>query len=125
MHENDISYIIRGAAFKVHSALGPGLLESVYEVALAYEISQKGLKVQTQLPVPMSYADLIFEIGFRLDIIVEDKVIIEVKSVNELSDVHHKQLLTYLKLTDKKLGILINFNSTSLNESIIRIVNKL
>jgi GxxExxY protein len=125
MHENDISYIIRGAAFKVHSALGAGLLESVYETVLAYEIAQKGLEVKTQIPVPMMYADIKFDVAFRLDIIVEDKVIVEVKSVAELLDVHHKQLLTYLKLTNKKLGLLINFNSSSLNQSIIRIVNKL
>ncbi len=125
MHENDISYIIRGAAFKAHSTLGAGLLESVYEAALAYEIAQKGLSVKTQIPVPMKYADIKFEVGFRLDIIVEDKVIVEIKSVAELMDVHHKQLLTYLKLTNKKLGLLINFNSSSLNQSIVRIANKL
>jgi len=125
MHENDISYIIRGAAFKVHSTLGAGLLESVYETVLAYEIAKKGLDVKTQIPVPMMYADIKFDVAFRLDIIVEDKVIVEVKSVAELLDVHHKQLLTYLKLTNKKLGLLINFNSSSLNQSIIRIVNKL
>jgi GxxExxY protein len=125
MHENDISYIIRSAAFKVHSTLGAGLLESVYETVLAYEIAQKGLDVKTQIPVPMLYADIKFDVAFRLDIIVEDKVIVEVKSVAELLDVHHKQLLTYLKLTNKKLGLLINFNSSSLNQSIIRIVNKL
>jgi GxxExxY protein len=125
MHENDISYIIRGAAFKVHSTLGVGLFESVYEAALAYEIAQKGLEVKTQVPVPMMYAGIKFDVAFRLDIIVEDKVIFEVKSVSELIDIHHKQLLTYLKLTNKKLGLLINFNSSSLNQSIIRIANKL
>ena len=125
MRENDISYAIRGAAFKVHSKLGPGLLESVYETALAYELTQDGYNVKTQIGVPMIYADIKMDVGFRLDIIVNDLVIIEVKSVESLSDVHHKQLLTYLKLSNKKLGLLINFNSSSLKDSITRIVNNL
>jgi GxxExxY protein len=125
MTENDISYAIRGAAFKVHSVLGPGLLESVYETALAYELRQEGFDVKIQIAVPMIYADIKMDIGFRLDILVNDMVIIEVKSVEALMDVHHKQLLTYLKLSDKKLGLLINFNSASLKDSITRIVNHL
>jgi GxxExxY protein len=125
MQENDISYAIRGAAFKVHSTLGPGLLESVYETALAYESIQDGYDVKTQIGVPMIYADIKMDVGFRLDIIVNDLVIIEVKSVESLSDVHHKQLLTYLKLSNKKLGLLINFNSSPLKDSITRIVNNL
>lgn len=123
--ENDISYDIRGAAFKVHTTLGPGLLESVYETALTYELKQKGYDVKTQLGVPMMYADIKMDVGFRLDILVNDLVIIEVKSVETLTDVHHKQLLTYLKLSNKKLGLLINFNSGSLKDSIVRIVNNL
>jgi GxxExxY protein len=125
MTENDISYAIRGAAFKVHAALGPGLLESVYETALAYELRQEGFDIKIQLAVPMIYADIKMDIGFRLDILVNDLVIIEVKSVEALTDVHHKQLLTYLKLSNKKLGLLINFNSYSLKDSITRIVNNL
>lgn len=125
MTENDISYAIRGAAFKVHAALGPGLLESVYETALAYELRQEGFNIKIQLAVPMIYADIKMDIGFRLDILVNDLVIIEVKSVEALMDVHHKQLLTYLKLSNKKLGLLINFNSYSLKDSITRIVNHL
>jgi GxxExxY protein len=125
MNENDLSFDIRGAAFKVHSELGPGLLESVYETALTYELRQKGYNVKTQIGVPLVYADIKMDVGFRLDIIVNDLVIIEVKSVESLADVHHKQLLTYLKLTDKKLGLLINFNESSLKNSIVRIVNKL
>jgi GxxExxY protein len=125
MNENDLSFGIRGAAFKVHSELGPGLLESVYETALTYELRQKGYNVKTQIGVPLVYADIKMDVGFRLDIIVNDLVIIEVKSVESLADVHHKQLLTYLKLTDKKLGLLINFNESSLKNSIVRIVNKL
>jgi GxxExxY protein len=123
--ENQISFDIRGAAFKVHSELGPGLLESVYETALTYELREKGYNVKNQLGVPMVYANIKMEVGFRLDILVNDLVIVEVKSVESLTDVHHKQLLTYLKLSDKKLGLLINFNSSSLKDSIVRIVNKL
>ncbi len=125
MKENDISYDIRGAAFKVHTELGPGLLESVYETALSYELRQKGYDVKTQMGIPLIYSDIKMDIGFRLDILVNDLVIIEVKSVEKLIDVHHKQLLTYLKLSNKKLGLLINFNEVSLKDSIIRIVNNL
>ena len=125
MKENDISYDIRGAAFKIHKSLGPGLLESVYEAALAYELREMGYEIKTQVPVPMYYNDIKFEIGFRLDILVNDLVVIELKSVENLADVHYKQLLTYLKLSDKKLGILINFNAANLKESIKRIVNNL
>lgn len=123
--ENDISYDIRGAAFKVHTELGPGLLESVYESALTYELKQKGYDVKTQIGVPMVYADIKMDVGFRLDILVNELVIVEVKSVESLTDVHHKQLLTYLKLANKKLGLLINFNSGSLKDSIVRIANNL
>jgi GxxExxY protein len=125
MTENDISYAIRGADFKVHTTLGPGLLESIYETALAYELAKDGFNVKTQIGVPMMYADIKMDVGFSLDIIVNDLVIIEVKSVESLMDVHHKQLLTYLKLSNKKLGLLINFNSSSLKDSITRIVNNL
>jgi GxxExxY protein len=126
MKENEISYLIRGCAFKVHRVLGPGLLESVYETALSYELVNSGLLVQNQLGIPMMYGDIKFDFGFRLDILVNDLVIIEVKSVGTLQDIHQKQLLTYLKLLDKKLGILINFNSLSLDgSSMIRIANKL
>ena len=125
MKENDISFDIRGAAFKVHTALGPGLLESVYEIALAHELKQKGYEVKTQIGLPLIYAEIKMDIGFRLDILVNDSVIVEVKSVESLADVHHKQLLTYLKLSNKKLGLLINFNVSSLKDSIVRIVNNL
>lgn len=125
MHENEISYAIRGAAFEVHTALGPGLLESVYEKALAYELQESGLAVKTQLGVPVTYKEVEMEQGFRMDLLVEQKVIVEIKSVEALLDVHHKQLLTYLKLSDKKLGLLINFNVSSLKDSITRIVNNL
>lgn len=125
MNENDLSYLIRGAAFKVHSTLGPGLLESVYEAALSHELKKIGLEVKNQVGIPFIYDEIRFDIGFRLDIIVNDKIIIEIKSVEALQDVHHKQLLTYLKLTNKKLGLLINFNIVSLKYGIVRIVNNL
>lgn len=125
MQENDISYAIRGAAFKIHTALGPGLLESVYETALAYELRKEGFDVLTQLGVPVVYEGIEMEQGFRLDLLVNHKVIVEIKSVESLMDIHHKQLLTYLRLSAKKLGLLINFNTPSLKNSIKRIVNNL
>ncbi len=125
MKENDITYDIRGAAFKVYNALGPGLLESVYETALIYELKQMGHEIRNQVAVPMIYADLKMDVGFRLDLLVDDLVIVEIKSVDTLLDVHHKQLLTYLRLANKKLGLLINFNTNSLKDSIVRIANNL
>ncbi|MFN0213851.1 MAG: GxxExxY protein [Saprospiraceae bacterium] len=125
MIENDITYKIRGAAFKVHNELGPGLLESVYEATLAYELGLLGLSVKTQIGLPLIYKEIKFDIGFRPDILVEESVIVEVKSVELLNQVHFKQLLTYLRLSGKKLGLLINFNVNRLEEkvSIIRIIN--
>ena len=124
MNENDITYLIRGAAFKVHNTLGPGLLESVYEKALSYELKLLGLTVRNQVGIPMNYLDIQFDCGFRLDILVNELVIIEVKSIDVLLDIHHKQLLTYLKLFNKRLGLLINFNAVSLDKfSLIRIIN--
>lgn len=125
MKENDISYDIRGAAFKIHNELGPGLLGSVYEAAMAYELNEMGYDIKTQVAVPMYYSSIKFEVGFRLDMLVDDLVIIEIKSVEKLANVHYKQLLTYLKLADNKLGLLINFNSANLQNSIKRIVNNL
>lgn len=125
MNENDISYAIRGAAFKVHTALGPGLLESSYEAALAHELKKEGFKVQNQVGLPMVYDTIKMDIGYRIDLMVNDLVIVEIKSVEALNDVHHKQLLTYLKLSGKKLGLLMNFNVPSMKEGIVRIVNNL
>ena len=125
MKENDISYDIRGAAFKIHNELGPGLLESVYETALSYELEQMGYTIGRQFGIPMSYKEINFNIGFRLDLLINELVIVEIKSVESLLDVHHKQLLTYLKLSNKKPGLLINFNTSTLKNSIIRIVNNL
>ena len=123
--ENELSYIIRGCVFDVYNQLGPGLLESVYEKALAHELQTKHLEVKSQIGIPIQYKDLTFDVGYRLDLLIENKVIIEIESVDILLDIHHKQLLTYLKLLNKKLGLLINFNSVSIDKSIIRIVNKL
>ena len=125
MDENPISKEIVDAAFKIHQALGPGLLESVYEVTLAYELRKRGLDVERQAPVQLKYEELVFEEGYRLDLIVNDKVIVEVKSVDELGPIHKKQLLTYLKLRNKCLGLLINFNENLIRDGITRIVNGL
>jgi len=123
MTENDISYKIRGAIFNIFNALGPGLLESVYVVALMFELKKEGLIVKKEVPVPVYYENQKLEVGFRLDILVEDKVIIEVKSVENLAEVHHKQVLTYLKLTKLKLAILVNFNVDNIRSGIFRKVN--
>ena len=125
MKENKISYDIRGAAFQIHNELGPGLFESVYEAALAYELKETGYDIKRQVGIPMKYKDIAFDVGFRLDLMVDDLVIVEIKSIESLLYVHHKQLLTYLVLSNKKLGLLINFNDFSLKNSIIRIVNNL
>ena len=125
MKENEISYTIRGAIFKVYRELGPGLLESVYEAALLYQLKKDGLEAKSQVPIPVIYDGQELNVGFRIDILVENKVIIEIKSVEELSRVHHKQVLTYLKLTKLKLGILVNFNSDNVLNSIFRKVNDL
>ena len=105
--ENDLSYIIRGCVFDVYNELGPGLLESVYEAALIHELTEKGLNVKSQVGLPVKYKNTQLELGYRIDILVEDKVIIELKSVETILDVHHKQVLTYLKLTKLKLGLLL------------------
>lgn len=123
--ENDLSYIIRGCVFDVYNELGPGLLESIYEAALAYELTEKGLNVKTQVGLPVKYKDTQLDIGYRIDILVDDKVIIELKSIETVLNVHHKQVLTYLKLTKLKLGLLINFNSDDIAKSIYRKVNNL
>lgn len=122
---NDLTYKIRGIFFKVHSTLGPGLLESVYEAALMYEFKEAGIMAVSQVGLPVIYNDVRLELGFRIDILVEDRIIIEIKSIEHLLDVHKKQLLTYLKLADKELGLLVNFNAVSLIDkvSLIRIIN--
>ncbi len=125
MLENEISKQIIESSIKIHRLLGPGLLESVYEAALNYELIKMGFVSKTQVPIPVFYEKIKFEIGFRADIIVEDKVIIELKSVEKIAPVHKKQLLTYLRLTNLKLGLLINFNVELLKDGITRIVNHL
>jgi GxxExxY protein len=125
MYENDLSGIIIGCAMRVHTALGAGLLESAYEQCLEYELRKKGLNVGRQIPVPLIYEEVELDCVYRLDLIVENKVIIEVKSVESLNPIHAVQLLTYLKLTDCKLGLLLNFNVLHLKEGIKRVVNKL
>ncbi len=125
MHENEVSEIIIGAAINVHKNLGPGLLESAYEECLYYELNKNSLKVEKQKPMPLIYDDVKLDVGYRLDIMVENKVVIEIKSVEALNDVHLAQVLTYLKLSNCKLGLLINFNVSKLVNGIRRVVNKL
>lgn len=125
MSENEISKILVDIFIKVHSQLGPGLLESVYEAAICYELSKRGLDYKRQHGIPVFYDNQKMDIGFRADIFVEGKVIIEVKSIETLIPVHHKTLLTYLKLTNTKLGLLVNFNVSLVKNGITRIVNNL
>ncbi len=125
MNENDISYRVIGAAMELHKTLGPGLLESVYEAALAYDLRELNLDVKTQVPMPLVYKEVKQDVGYRIDLLVENKVIIEIKSIENLAPVHFAQTLTYLKLADKKLALLINFNTKLLKDGIHRIVNKL
>ncbi len=125
MKENEISYVIRGAIFKVYNTLGPGLLESVYAAALEVELKNEGLEVQREVPIPVYYENVKLDIGFRMDLLIEKKVIIEVKSVANLVEVHHKQVLTYLKITKLKLAILVNFNVDNITSGIFRKVNGL
>ncbi|UCH66691.1 MAG: GxxExxY protein [Ignavibacterium sp.] len=125
MHENELSEKIIGSAIKVHKNLGPGLLESAYEECLYYELNKSGLKVEKQKPMPLIYEDVKLDCGYRIDILVENKVVVEIKSVEALNDVHLAQVLTYLKLSDCKLGLLINFNVSKLVNGIRRVVNKL
>lgn len=124
MTENEIAKIIVDAAYHVHKSLGPGLLESVYETVLAYELKRR-LKVERQVPVAIVYDNIKFDEGFWADLIVEDKVIVELKSVENVIPVHKKQLLTYLRLADKRLGLLINFGSELIRDGISRVVNGL
>ncbi len=125
MTENQLSEIIVNTCYQVHIELGPGLLESAYEEILAYEFTQKGLKFSRQQPVPLIWKNDKLNIGFRADLIIEGKVLVEIKSVEVLAPVHKKQVLTYLKLTGLKLGLLINFNEALFKDGVTRIVNNL
>jgi len=123
MTENDISYKIRGAIYKVYNELGPGLLESIYEAALYYQLQKEGMLVDKQVPVGVFYDGKLLPVEYRIDLLVEGKVVVELKSVEKLQNVHFCQLLTYLKITKKQLGILVNFNVDNINEGIYRKVN--
>jgi len=125
MTENEIAKQIVDVAFKIHTTFGPGLLESVYETIMAYELQKRGLRVRRQQAIPVVYEDVKMDLGFRADLIVEDKVVVEIKSVEAIAPVHKKQLLTYLRLTDKRLGLLINFNVELIKHGITRVVNGL
>ena len=125
MTENEIAKVIVDAAYYIHTRLGPGLLESVYEVVLAYELRKRGLQCERQVPVPIVWEAVRFDEGFRADMIVEEKVIVELKSIECVTGAHKKQLLTHLRLTDKKLGLLINFGEELIRDGISRIVNGL
>lgn len=122
MDRNEITYEIRGAAFAVHRFLGPGLLESAYEKCLIYELRKRGYQVQSQITLPFIYDDITVDAGYRIDLLVEDKVIVELKSVEELDPIHTAQLLTYLRLANKPLGLLMNFNVKNLQHGIKRYV---
>ncbi|HYV82810.1 MAG TPA: GxxExxY protein [Pyrinomonadaceae bacterium] len=125
MTENDIATAVLDAAFKIHRILGPGLLESVYQATLDFELQKRGLRVIQQVGLPVYYEEIKLELGFRVDLIVADKVIIEIKSVEALAPVHRKQLLTYLRLMNLRLGLLLNFNVELMKNRIQRVVNGL
>ena len=125
MHINQVSGEIVNAAMKIHSALGPGLLENAYKNCLAYELRKRGLKVEIEIGLPLFYESVKMDVGYRVDMLVEDSVIVELKAVEALSEVHRAQLLCYLKLSGKKLGLLINFNVLHLRDGIKRMANGL
>ena len=125
LKENRIVKLVVDAAYQVHTKLGPGLLESVYEVVLAHEVEKRGLAIDRQVSIPIQYEGLTFDEGFRADMVVEDSVILELKSIESVASVHKKQLLTYLRLADKKLGLLLNFGAPLIKKGIFRIVKGL
>ena len=125
MTENEIGKIVVDAAVAIHRELGPGLLETVYEVVLAYELKARGLAVERQVSVPIQYRDIKFDEGFRADLIVAEKVILELKSVETVTNAHKKQVLTYLRSTSKRLGFLLNFGEALMKDGITRVVNGL
>ena len=123
LNENELARIVVDAAYKVHTRLGPGLLESVYEVVLVHELRKHQLKADRQVPIPIVYESIHFEEGFKADVIVNDLLLIELKSVEQMIPVHKKQLLTYLRLTNKRLGLLINFGAELIKDGISRVAN--
>ena len=125
MTENEIATTVVDAAFKIHNALGPGLFESVYETTLEFELQKRGLRVAHQVGLPVTYESVRLELGFRVDLIVEEKLVVEIKSIEALAAIHKKQLLTYLRLMNLRLGLLINFNVELIKDGIHRVVNKL
>jgi GxxExxY protein len=125
MTENEVAKQVVDAAYRVHVALGPGLLESVYETVMEYELRKRGLIVECQCPLPVVYEDVVLEAGFRADMIVQGKVIVELKSVEQIASIHYKQVLTYLRMADMRLGLLINFGAEWMKDGIRRVVNGL
>jgi GxxExxY protein len=125
MTENEVATHIVDVAYKIHSTYGPGLLESVYEAIMAHELSKRGLAVTRQQPIPLVHESIRMNVGFRADLIVQAKVVVEIKSIEAIAPIHKKQLLTYLRLADKRLGLLINFNVELIKNGIARVVNQL
>jgi len=123
--ENEIATVVVDACYQIHKALGPGLLEGAYEAVLEYELKSRGLRVVCQAPMPLVYKEVAVVVGYRADFLVEDKVIVEIKSIDGLAPVHYKQLLTYLRASDLRLGILVNFNEEWIKDGIKRVVNRL
>ena len=123
MTENEIAKIIVDAAYKIHVQYGPGLLESAYQALMVYELRKRGLIVEDEKPIPLHHEGVVIDVAYRADLIVEDKVIVELKSVEEVAKVHKKQLKTYLKLADKRLGLLINFGAELIKDGIFRVAN--
>lgn len=123
MHENEIANIVIGCALDIHKSLGPGLLESAYQQCLYYKLQKEGLKVQKEKPMPLEYEEVYLDCGYRIDLLVEDKLVIEIKSVEALKNIHMAQTLTYMKLGDYKLGLLINFNVNMLKQGVKRVIN--
>lgn len=125
MHENEITEKIKGCAIEVHKALGPGLLEKTYQECLFYELGKLGLKARKEVALPVSYKEISLDMGYRIDLIVEEKVIVEIKAVDSINDIHLAQVLTYLKMSGLKVGLLLNFNVVKLTDGIKRVVNNL
>ncbi len=123
MHENEIANIVIGCALDIHKSLGPGLLESAYQQCLYYKLQKEGLKVQKEKPMPLEYEEVYLDCGYRIDLLVEDKLVIEIKSVEALKNIHMAQTLTYMKLGDYKLGLLINLNVNMLKQGVKRVIN--
>ena len=123
--EKELSYAVIGCAIKVHTAIGPGLLESAYEACLFYELEKAGFSLEKQVALPFIYGGVTLEVGYRIDLLVENKLIVEIKAIENFNEVHYAQLLTYLRLSNRKLGLLINFNEMSIKDGIKRVVNDL